>query len=134
MAQWPKQTSDSFYDKNKEVLLKVGEDKFTCEDLMSWKCRNFMAAKRLTNVLKDLNPESVKELAERMHAGDFFELDGVGEACAWVWMNALHACGVDVDKWLDTSKKISTLREEGRRSRKRRRQNHNVVVISRQTA
>ena len=134
MAQWPTQTSDSFAAKNKEVLLKVGEDEFTYEDLMSWKCRNFMAAKRLSNVLKDLKPKSVQELAGRMHAGDFFELDGVGEACAWVWMNALHAREVDVDRWLDTSRKISTLREKGRQSRKHRHQNDNVVVISRQTA
>ncbi len=134
MAQWPTQTSDSFFQKNKEVLLKVGEDEFTYEDLMSWRCRNFMAAKRLSTIFESLNPKSVKELANRMHAGDFFELDGVGEACAWVWMNTLHACKIDVDSWLDTNQKISTMRHNGKRRRGLMHNPDKVILVNQKTA
>jgi len=120
-TKWLKQTSTSFQEKDREVILKVGRDEFTCQDLMEWKCRNFTAARRLSKVLATLKPRSVRNLAIERHftVEDFFALDGLGEASMWVWMNTLHACGIDVDKWLDTSLKVSTLHEQGRLNRKR---------------
>jgi hypothetical protein len=117
---WTGQTSKAFQKKNTEVLIHIGRNKFTCQDMMKWGCRNFAAARLLTKALEPLTPKSVKDLIvkRRFTVDDFFSLDGVGEASMWVFMNTIHACGVDVDAWLNTALKISTLHEQGRRARR----------------
>lgn len=119
-SAWTGQTSKAFQAKNTEVLIEIGRNKFTCNDMMEWGCRNFTAARLLSKALKPLAPKSVKELvvSRRFTVDDFFALDGVGEGAMWVFMCSIDKCGIDVDAWLNTTLKISTLHEQGRRARR----------------
>jgi hypothetical protein len=112
----------TFVDRQNEVVLKIGKDEWSRQELVEvLKCGNFAAAARLTKTLQDDRVNSVVDACRHLSLQDLLEREGVGETTAYVFMCAVDAVGKDPVRWCEknhTSKQpLRTLATEKRRAR-----------------
>jgi hypothetical protein len=111
----------SFMDRQHEVVLRIGSDAWTREEMVSrLKCANLNAARLLTKAAEKLNVEDTRQMAARVSLEDLFAVKHVGITTVYVWLCVLDAVAdQDPYKWIDREdEKIVTLSTEKLRVKK----------------
>lgn len=95
-----------FTDRMNEVVLEVGKDRWTRQELIDQlHCANFRAAHMLSEGLRLFQPRSVKELMNRITIYDLMSVEGIGVTAGYVWMCLLEAMGINPLTWLQRGQK-----------------------------
>lgn len=117
--------SKGFADKLDEAVFIVGATEYSRRMMVEkLGCANFIAAAKLTKVLRRLKVDSIKALWD-MNPVDLARAKGIGEASIFVVMCLLDAHGKDVKKWWgwnDNVVKFSTFKHHAITRAKRRSQ------------
>jgi transcriptional regulator of aromatic amino acid metabolism len=111
----------TFLDHQREVVLRIGNDAWTRDEMVSQlKCANINAARLLTRAAEKLQVESVKQMAARISLEDLFAVKQVGITTVYVWLCVLDALAdQDPMRWIDRDdEKIVTLTTEKLRAKK----------------
>ncbi len=117
----PELLGKTFFDRQNEVVLRIGKDRWSRRELVEvLKCGHFAAAARLTKALEDARVSSVVDACRHLSLHDLLEREGVGETTAYVFMCAVDAVGKDPVRWCErehTDKQpLRTLATEKRRA------------------
>ena len=117
--------SRSFADKLDEIIFSVGNTEYSRRKMVEeLGCANFIAAAKLTKVLRRLKISSVKGIWD-VDPVDLARAKGIGEASIFVVMCLLDAHKFDVEKWWgwnNNSVKFSTFKNNAISRAKRRSQ------------
>jgi hypothetical protein len=117
----PELLGKSFVDRQHEIVLRIGDDQWSREGLVTdLKCGNFAAAARLTKTLERDRVNSVQDAVRRISLHDLLEREGVGETTAYVFMCAIDAIGKNPLTWCgqghSKAQPLRTLPTEKRRA------------------
>ena len=108
--EWKGRMGSSFTSHQDEIILHIGRDTFSRQQMIDdLHCGNFPAAARLNVALRGYHPASIKELARRIKIDNLFGVKGVGVTTAYVWLCALESAEIDPLKWLGKGPKIPTI-------------------------
>jgi hypothetical protein len=92
----------SFLDRQSEIVLQIGSDAWTRDELVTrLKCANVNAARILSKAAEQLQVESAKQMAARVSLEDLFTLKGIGITTVYVWLCVLESDAHDPMKWID---------------------------------
>jgi hypothetical protein len=92
----------TFLDRQNEVVLRIGNDAWTRDELVTrLRCANVNAARLLTKAAEQLQVENVKQMAARVTLEDLFALKHVGITTVYVWLCVLESDTHDPLKWID---------------------------------
>lgn len=98
-----------------EVILEIGGDIFTRQEIALLGCPNLSAVGRLNRAIRQIETSKrfrasdALGLAERMSLDDLWQIDGVGERTIAAWLYILESSGIDSTEWVNDERKLSTL-------------------------
>lgn len=117
--------SKGFADRLEETIFSVGKTEYSRRMMVEeLGCANFIAAAKLTKVLRRLKITTVKSIWD-MNPVDLARSKGIGEASIFVVMCLLDAHKFDVEKWWgwnDNVVKFSTFKNNAISRAKKRSQ------------
>lgn len=97
-------------DHQEKVVLQIGRDSWTRQALIDeLHCGNFVAAAKLTKVLRDLDVKSVKDAYRSLLFTELMAIRGVGVTCLYVLMTAMEARALNPLVWVDWDREPRTL-------------------------
>ncbi len=118
----------TFMDLQQEVVLEIGNDRYTRQQMVhTLGVGNLAAARRLTNTIKSElggHVANIKDLARTLSFDDFLRIEGVGVTIAYVLLSAMEDQGVNVAKWvgeIDVTLHSEQLRARAEASSKKER-------------
>ncbi len=118
---WQSFASKNLIERNREVILKIGKDRFSKTDLALMECVNIRAARILNDlVVQGFNPKNVHDLSKKMSIEDLGSIQGIGEATAVVWWIVMNHCGIDADQWFGDFKRVPTIIRKTTRKMKKK--------------
>jgi len=92
----------TFLDRQHEVVLQIGSDAWTRDELVSQvKCGNVNAARLLSKAASELQVDSAKQMAARISLDELFALRHVGITTVYVWLCVLEAMQRNPLDWVD---------------------------------
>jgi len=116
---WEGRLSRSARERDREVVLKIGSDVFTKEDIGFKFGRSYTrAASILGESLRRFKPESIEEVSKRLTVEKFFAIRGVGPTVFQVWLDLLSYKRISVYDWLNNDLSVPQMYEEARVQRK----------------
>ncbi len=117
--------SKGFADKLDEAIFTVGDKEYSRRNMVEeLGCANFIAAAKLTKVLRRLKINTVRDIWD-INPVDLARAKGIGEASIFVVMCLLDAHKFDVEEWWgwnNNSVKFSTFKSNAISRAKRRSQ------------
>lgn len=110
----------TFLDRQREVVLRIGSNTWTRDELVTQvKCANINAARLLSKAAARLDVENAQHMAAHVSLDELFAQEHVGITTVYVWLCVLDAMNQNPLAWIDRpADEIVTLTTEKLRMKK----------------